>query len=95
MRPIDADELYLKIKAHDTSRYVVKQTRSGAMAEKHECLHDICMADTIDIGRLPMRTGKWQTHTYIPHKNYCPYCEQDSPYNKRWRCCPNCGAQLG
>ena len=41
------------------------------------------------------KKGKWVLHTYMPHKNYCSECEKDSPYNKRWGFCPNCGAEMG
>ena len=37
---------------------------------------------------------EWKLHTYIPHNKYCPICGKDSPYNKRWNFCPNCGTKL-
>lgn len=40
------------------------------------------------------KEGKWILHTYLPHHNYCSICEKDSPYNKRWNFCPNCGAKM-
>ena len=40
------------------------------------------------------KKGKWVLHTYMPHKNYCSECEKNSPYNKRWDFCPNCGAKM-
>ena len=40
------------------------------------------------------KTGKWELRTYMPHHNYCTCCDADSPYNKRWKYCPNCGADM-
>lgn len=37
------------------------------------------------------RKGKWIYHTYIPHRKYCSCCKKDSPYDKFWDFCPNCG----
>lgn len=43
----------------------------------------------------PMRKkGKWELHTYMPHHKYCSCCGSDSPYNKAWEYCPNCGADM-
>ena len=41
------------------------------------------------------KRGRWILHTYLPHHNYCSICEKDSPYNKRWNFCPNCGSYNG
>ena len=40
------------------------------------------------------KTGKWIHHTYMPHTKYCSNCDEDSPYNKMWEYCPNCGAKM-
>ena len=40
------------------------------------------------------RKGKWIHHTYIPHRKYCSCCKKDSPYDKCWDFCPNCGADM-
>ena len=45
-RLVDADELYMKIKGHDTTRPLVGR-RKGVIEEKHICLHDICKQPTI------------------------------------------------
>ncbi len=42
----------------------------------------------------PRKKGKWILHSYMPHNNYCSNCEKDSPYNRRWKFCPNCGADM-
>ena len=42
----------------------------------------------------PRKKGKWILHSYMPHNNYCSNCEKDSPYNRRWKFCPNCGCQM-
>lgn len=36
----------------------------------------------------------WALHTYIPHNYYCTHCKKDSPYNKTWSYCPNCGCEM-
>lgn len=36
----------------------------------------------------------WALHTYMPHKYYCTHCKKDSPYNKTWSYCPNCGCEM-
>ena len=36
----------------------------------------------------------WALHTYMPHHHYCTHCKKDSPYNKRWSYCPNCGYEM-
>jgi rRNA maturation endonuclease Nob1 len=38
--------------------------------------------------------SKWALHTYMPHNKFCLACRNDSPYNKRWDFCPNCGAEM-
>ena len=38
--------------------------------------------------------GKWLYHTYMPHSKYCSLCEHDSPYNRSWKFCPHCGAEM-
>ena len=43
----------------------------------------------------PVRHGRWAIHSFMPHTKYCSECEADSPYNKRWDFCPNCGAKNG
>ena len=43
----------------------------------------------------PRKKGKWILHSYMPHNNYCSNCEKDSPYNRRWKFCPNCGSYNG
>lgn len=53
----------------------------------------------MDVNNLPSvvrhkKMGKWVLHTYMPHKKYCSECDEDSPYNKRWTFCPNCGAKM-
>ena len=53
----------------------------------------------IDVSDLPQvvryeKMGMWVLHTYMPHKKYCSECGEDSPYNKRWIFCPNCGAKM-
>ena len=49
-------------------------------------------------GHWSLQHGRMRTdyiHSgYIPHKNYCSCCEKDSPYDKRWKFCPNCGADM-
>lgn len=45
-RLVDADELYMKIKGHDTTRPLLER-RKGVIEEKHICLHDICKQHTI------------------------------------------------
>lgn len=36
----------------------------------------------------------WALHTYMPHNYYCTHCKKDSPYNKTWSYCPNCGCEM-
>ena len=36
----------------------------------------------------------WALHTYMPHHYYCTHCKNDSPYNKTWSYCPNCGYEM-
>ena len=38
--------------------------------------------------------SKWALHTYMPHNKFCLACHNNSPYNKRWNFCPNCGADM-
>ena len=38
--------------------------------------------------------SKWALHTYMPHNKFCLACRNDSPYNKQWDFCPNCGADM-
>ena len=38
--------------------------------------------------------SKWALHTYMPHNKFCLACHNNSPYNKRWNFCPNCGAKM-
>ena len=49
-------------------------------------------------GHWSLQHGRMRTdyiHSgYMPHKNYCSCCEKDSPYDKRWKFCPNCGADM-
>ncbi len=40
------------------------------------------------------KTGRWELHTYIPHKKYCTNCKKESPYNLRWDFCPSCGCKM-
>ena len=49
------------------------------------------------IAELPSaqpKKGRWVLHTYMPHVAYCTICERNSPYNRRWDFCPNCGADM-
>ena len=48
----------------------------------------------LDIPSARSKALEWQYHSYIPHNKYCPKCKKDSPYNKRWNFCPNCGAKM-
>lgn len=43
---IDRDEIYIKIKSHNTER-PDRTYRMGLIAEKHICLDDICRAKTV------------------------------------------------
>lgn len=36
----------------------------------------------------------WALRTYMPHHYYCTHCKKDSPYNKTWSHCPNCGCEM-
>ena len=38
--------------------------------------------------------SKWALHTYMPHNKFCLACHNNSPYNKRWNFCPNCGVDM-
>ena len=38
--------------------------------------------------------GMWIYHTYMPHTKYCSSCGKNSPYDKSWKFCPNCGAKM-
>ena len=53
---------------------------------------DTC--EKLDIPSEGSKALEWQYHSYIPHNKYCPKCKKDSPYNKRWNFCPNCGADM-
>ena len=53
---------------------------------------DTC--EKLDIPSEGSKAFEWQYHSYIPHNKYCPKCKKDSPYNKRWNFCPNCGADM-
>ena len=53
---------------------------------------DTC--EKLDIPSEGSKALEWQYHSYIPHNKYCPKCKKDSPYNKRWNFCPNCGAKM-
>ena len=48
----------------------------------------------LDIPSARSKALEWQYHSYIPHNKYCPKCKKDSPYNKRWNFCPNCGVDM-
>lgn len=61
--------------------------------EKIDCdKMDTCKK--LDIPSTGSKALEWQYHSYIPHNKYCPKCKKDSPYNKRWNFCPNCGAGM-
>lgn len=53
-----------------------------------------CDLDKVPSAQPMRKKGKWEMHTYMPHHHYCSICGKDSPYNKRWRFCPNCGADM-
>lgn len=60
---------------------------------------DALTAADIKIRQLPSAQperikSKWALHTYMPHNKFCLACRNDSPYNKRWDFCPNCGAKM-
>ena len=42
------------------------------------------------------KTGHWITTRTIEHDGelYCDNCGYDSPHNKRWNYCPNCGIKM-
>lgn len=71
---------------------------SPVWTEEHidELLNDfyVIPKDVATIEAEPVRHGEWKYHTYMPHKAYCPECEKDSPYGKRYSYCPNCGAKM-
>lgn len=46
------------------------------------------------LGQPECKTGRWLLRTYMPHKNYCSNCGNDSPYDTRWHYCPKCGARM-
>ena len=48
----------------------------------------------LDIPSARSKALEWQYHSYIPHNKYCPKCKKDSPFNKRWNFCPNCGVDM-
>ncbi len=73
---------------------VLKTIRAYAMSEEisPKMIYQavLCMEDA----EPECKTGRWELHTYIPHKKYCTNCKKDSPYNLRWDYCPNCGSKM-
>ena len=63
-------------------------------------MHNQAVANyCVEITQLPPAEperikSKWALHTYMPHNKFCLACRNDSPYNKRWAFCPNCGADM-
>lgn len=47
--------------------------------------------------KLPsaQKRGRWVNHLGLPLNDFCSVCAKDSPYNKHWDYCPNCGARNG
>lgn len=49
------------------------------------------------IRRVPSaqpKKGRWLNHLGLPLSDFCSVCAKDSPYNKHWDFCPNCGADM-
>ena len=64
----------------------LKMTRPPTWNEVYNAIKELPSAQ---------KKGQWLLHPcYMPHKNYCSCCEKDSPYDKRWEFCPNCGADM-
>lgn len=40
------------------------------------------------------KEGRWLNHLGLPLNDFCSVCAKDSPYNKHWDYCPNCGAKM-
>lgn len=40
------------------------------------------------------KMGQWLNHLGLPLNDFCSVCAKDSPYNKHWDFCPNCGADM-
>jgi len=66
---------------------------SAILQERAAFKHDIQDAPAIAAVTSDTK-GKWLMHTYMPHSKYCSCCGEDSPYNKRWDYCPNCGKEM-
>ena len=56
--------------------------------------HALTAVDKLPPARPERIKSKWELHTYMPHNKFCLACRNDSPYNKRWDFCPNCGADM-
>jgi len=40
------------------------------------------------------KKGRWLNHLGLPLSDFCSVCANDSPFNKHWDYCPNCGAKM-
>ena len=63
------------------------------------CVFEILSHIGVAIATLPSAQPEpqkaiWALHTYMPHNYYCTHCKNDSPYNKTWSYCPNCGYEM-
>lgn len=89
MRLVDADALITDIKeCIEVKDAYCEYEQIEGLEVALSCIDE---APTVQLER---KTGEWLLHTYMPHNNYCSCCEKDSPYNKRWAFCPNCGAYM-
>ena len=105
MRLIDADAFadFIKntikaqkfdaLKVNDTTLTVAEVLESVVAELEGTSIDGFKNNPTIEPQPERMR-GKWVLHTYMPHVAYCTSCERDSPYNRRWDFCPNCGADM-
>lgn len=92
----DAIEAIKEDKIDLTNPNVVAVFKATGDLEKVETQVMTCDRHIKILKDLPSerKHGKWLLHSYMPHKNYCSCCETDSPYNNRWKFCPNCGADM-
>ena len=87
------------VKALEAQKYMVSQKTANvaicSACGKIDCdKMDKCEKLQLPPAQPERIKSKWALHTYMPHNKFCLACRNDSPYNKRWDFCPNCGAEM-
>lgn len=93
------DALWAERMKHDEEMERNLETCSFALRADNKARRNRVEEDIEIIRQLPPAQperikSKWALHTYMPHNKFCLACRNDSPYNKRWDFCPNCGADM-